>query len=272
MSDPDIQVGTTEAPVAPAPDVTVGQGTVAADTAPAPETTEQAPQTGSEDSFFDPTAIDPALQPAYKQMQAAFTRKMQGIKGHTEKVQAYDAFVSDPHGSLARMAQQYGYSIAGGPAGRQTEQPAPSGDWQPETWEDVLTKAKETTRAEVMAELQPLLHEVRNQKREGIERTLDETVPEWRQYEDQMGALLGTHPTLVNDPAMLAKLAIPEDVQKGRAMQAALRKMEAKAQSAQVTSGSQTNQDPTPDIAGKKLTFAESVDLARRQIAAGQAA
>ena len=59
----------------------------------------EAPDTGttdaepSEDSFFDPKAVPDALKPAYKQMQGAFTRKMQEIAQSREKVAAFDQFV-----------------------------------------------------------------------------------------------------------------------------------------------------------------------------------
>lgn len=44
---------------------------------PAKEQTET--ETGSEDSFFDPNQVPEELKPAYKQMQAAFTKKTQEI-------------------------------------------------------------------------------------------------------------------------------------------------------------------------------------------------
>ena len=47
-----------------------------------------------EESFFDPKGLAPELQPAYKQMQAAFTKKTQGIADFHKKAEALDQLVS----------------------------------------------------------------------------------------------------------------------------------------------------------------------------------
>ena len=195
-------------------------------------------------------------------MQGAFTKKMQGISASREKVAAYDAFMRDPEGSVRQLAGQYGLNVAG------TPQPQEPQQFAPDTWEDVISRARDEAKQDVFRELQPFLSELQSQKRSSIEQTLDASVPEWRQYEDEMSTLLGSHPTLVNDPTMLAKLAIPEEVQKGKAMQAALAKMQDKGKAAQATSGSQTTEVPDTLKPKKGSSFAESVALARKQLAA----
>jgi len=262
MSDPSEETGATEV-VAAATDT--GQQVTTEDTTQTPGTTVEAtPQVGTEESFFDPSSLDETLLPAYKQMQGAFTKKMQGIKASNDKVAAYDAFVSDPEGSIRQMAAQYGVQLA------QAAQSAPE-EFNPDSWGDVITRAKDEAKQEVLRELQPFLQEMQSQKRSSIEQALDASVPEWREHEEDMGKILNAHPTLVNDPEKLAQLAIPEEVRKGRAMQAALAKLQDKASAAQATAGSQTPKVPDELTPKKGMTFAESVALAKKQLAAGPA-
>src|SRR5688572_9913001 len=56
----------------------------------------------AEDSFFDPKSIEgkPELQAAYKQMQSAWTKKMQSVSSNKHKLEAYDRFEKDPVGTL----------------------------------------------------------------------------------------------------------------------------------------------------------------------------
>lgn len=77
-SAPETEQLPTETPVA-------GNGTG--------ETT--APETKpAEESFFDPTGLSPELQAAYKQMQGAFTKKMQGLSEAQKKAQSLDDLVA----------------------------------------------------------------------------------------------------------------------------------------------------------------------------------
>jgi len=259
MADPVTEGGTTvdsgeqtsvspDAPVTdPGPDVGT---TVAASTQ-----TSESPA----ESFFDPTDLPEELVPAYKQMQGAFTKKSQSLKEQRDKVEAYDAFVADPVANLRRMAAQYGVQLTG-------EQQQPAEEWQPNTWEEVISKTKDETRREVLAELQPLLNEVRGIKRTNVEATLDAEVPEWRQYEDEMVDLMKEHPTLANDPVKLARLALPQEILEGKATQRALRKLEGKGKSAQVSGGSTTSKEPALDP-NRKMSFDEAVAFARKKLA-----
>ena len=266
MSDPTDEAGATETVDTSATDT--GQTETATDTTQTPGTTEATSQAGTEESFFDPTSLDPTLLPAYKQMQGAFTQKMQAAatdrRAQAEKVAAYDAFYADPEASIRQEAARLGLNFA------QAEQAQQ--EFAPDTWEDVSKHIREQAKQEILRDLQPFIQEMQSQKRSSIEQALDASVPEWRQYEDDMSSLLGQHPTLVNDPQMLARLAIPEEVQKGKAMQAALAKLQDKGKAAQATSGSQTPQVPDSLTPKKGITFAESVELAKKQLAAGKAA
>ena len=90
-------------------------------------TTADGGSTG-EDSFFDPKDIQdkPELVAAYKQMQRAFTKKMQGIKDRAGKADAYDAFNRDPIGNMQAMAQRL-ESVLGQLQPRQRPIPTPLG-------------------------------------------------------------------------------------------------------------------------------------------------
>ena len=229
----------------------------------APAVADSAP---AEETFFDPKTVPPELQGAYKQMQAAFTKKTQAISQARQKVEAYDAFNRDPIGSLQTLARQYGYEMTRAEAKAAMQQQG--SEWAPQTWDEVLAKAEERAEHRVLSRLAPVLDDVRATKRASIEKLLDESVPEWRQYEDEMREMMTEHPTLVRDPVKLAKLAIPESVQNSRAMQAALKKLEAKTQAASMSSGSTTTKAAEAGIPDRPMSFSEAVDFAKRKLAA----
>jgi hypothetical protein len=198
-------------------------------------------------------------------MQGAFTRKMQDLAKHREKIQAYDAFMADPVGQMQQLASRYGLSLTRAEARAAVEQQAGIQQWVPQTWDEVLDKAEQRAEERVLQKLSPLLGEVKNLKKSQIEAMLDSSVPEWREYEEQMSAVLREHPTLVNSPELLARAVIPQEVQEGRAMAAALKKLEGKAQAARVSGGSQTSREPSEAPTGS-MTFDQAVAFARRQL------
>ncbi|NIS17885.1 MAG: hypothetical protein GWN14_06560, partial [candidate division Zixibacteria bacterium] len=97
------------------------------------ETTE----TGSQetDTFFDPNQVPEDLQSAYKNMQASYTKKMQALSGDRQKIEAFDAFMSNPMGELQRLATEYGYQLVSGK--QQAESQQLDSDWQPQSWQEV---------------------------------------------------------------------------------------------------------------------------------------
>ena len=262
MADPLAPSGTPDSGLATAPaeDTSTDVGTpVTEDTTPdAGQAT--APVESAEDSFFDSSTLDPALQPAYKQMQAAFTKKTQAIAGDRGKIAEYDRFMSDPAYRNA-MIQQFG--------GQQPAQPQEAAaDWQPDTWEDVMQKAEDRAYQRFVGEVQPLLKEVQGVRKTQIEADLDEHVPEWRQYEDEMSETLTAHPTLANDPVKLARLALPEAVLQSKAMQAALQKLQKKTAGASVSKGSSTAApDSGADIPRQRRSFQEAYQVAKKKVA-----
>lgn len=224
-------------------------------------TSELAP----DDTFFDPKDLSDELLPAYKGMQSAFTKRMQGLKEGQNKIDAYDTFYRDPVNTIQAIAAQNGYQLTRADAAAVAQQGGGE-QAEPESWDDVHNRSVAMAKQEIMKDLGPFLNEVKGYKRDSIERVLDDEVPDWRQYEDDMIRTVQQHPTLANDAALLARLALPKEVTEGRAMQQALRRLEAKGKSAQVSGGSRTRTVPQPDP-NKSLTFDEAVARAKNILA-----
>jgi len=117
--------------------------------------------------------------------------------------------------------------------------------------------------------LEPVVAELQGLRRTHIEKQLDEEVPEWREYEDEMAALLSDHPTLVRDPIVLARLAIPEGVQQSKAVQSAMKRLQDKAKAGQASPGSTTRKEPSTRPKGP-MTFDQAVEQAKKDVAAGK--
>jgi len=242
---------------------------------PSPATGQaaSAPQ-AEEPTFFDPSTLSDELKPAYKQMQAAFTKKMQGISGERQKIEAYNQFMADPIGQMQQVAQQYGYSLTRAQAAQAIQdQNQPQQNWEPQSWDEVMTRAEERAEQRIMQKLQPFLGNVQKVTAQTIERQLSEIDPQWRTYEDDMRAKLQRHPTLVNDVAELYKLSVPEDVLTSRAVQTALAKFQSKAEQAKVSGTTRTSRSEpaSPDITKMKSgdAFNAAVEIARKRLASG---
>jgi hypothetical protein len=263
--------GTTQAApapagtTAPAPTPAKGQSGQAT----APQTTDKG-TAQAEDSFFDPKDLDPALIPAYKQMQKAFTKKTQEIAQHRQKVEAYDAFNKDPIGQMQTMAARMGYKLTRAEAAVAAQNTPVPENWQPQTWGEVMEKFQQSIipnlRQEVIKDLSPALQELQNLRKSNLERMLDDSCPDWRTYEDDMKANLQAHPSLVNDPAKLYRISVPEEVLESLATQRALKKLEAKAKSSQVGGTSTTTKHQSPGTENVR-SFNDAVEYAKRRLA-----
>jgi hypothetical protein len=212
----------------------------------------------AEDSFFDPKSIEgkPELQAAYKQMQSAWTKKMQSVSSNKHKLEAYDRFEKDPVGTLKAYAKQLGIEI---PEQQQQK-------FEPQTWDDVTERSKQEAKAEVLKELQPYLNEVKTIKRQAIEKQLSDIDPQWQLYEDQMAATLEAHPTLVSDPAKLYHLSVPPEVIEQRAYKKALEALNGKKETTP-SGGSSTPKTPSTKPSGP-LTWEQSIAAAHAELAA----
>jgi len=234
----------------------------------AAQTTGNGPD--AEDTFFDPRELEgrPELQAAYKQMQRAFTKRMQEMSANKQKIEAYDAFYSDPIGQIQKVAQQYGYNLTRGEAAQiQNEQQAQDGSgnqsWQPNSWDDVMQAAEQR----VLKKLEPYIGQVKNLRKQSIESQLSEIDPTWQQYEDRMSEVVQKHPTLANDPATLYRMSVPQEVLESRATQAALRKLEAKRDSNQVSGTSTTTKTAASGLPDKPVSFQDAYEAAKKILA-----
>lgn len=279
---PAADAGTVEPGLAASPQTTGESAPVVPESGQAqPPTSPAGTRTthdGPDEPFFDPASLPPELEPAYKRLQGAFTRKMQELSKQrqevAQKVQAYDAFSADPVGNLQKMAAQYGLKISRAEAAaqiaNQQQQPqaqgSQGGEWQPQTWEEVEQRAAQRARSELMKELQPIIGNVQQMRAQTIERQLDDIDPEWRVHEDSMRGNLQKHPTLVDDPVMLYRLSIPADVQERRATQAAIARIEGKTRSGRV-SGTTGSTVKSAEATKPAATFDEAVAQARRMLA-----
>lgn len=231
--------------------------------------------TQTEDTFFDPASIQgkPELEAAYKSMQRAFTKGMEGIKASKSKIAAYDAFNSDPVGQMQQFAARMGYKLTRADAAQALENQnqgtqQQAADWEPKDWNDVLTRATSMAKQELMRELQPVLNEVKGMKQGSIERQLSEIDPTWQQYESAMMENLQKHKTLANDPAMLYRMSVPPEVLESRATQKALEKLQKKTDGTQAGGVSTTKGKNKSELPDKPLSFSEAVTAAKAKLAA----
>ena len=140
---------------------------------------EQSVDTGAtdtghqEETVFDPAEFDrltkdlpPELQAQatalQKSLQSGYTKKFQSVSEQRKKIDAYDAFSADPVTQMQAMAKQMGYSMTRGEAQQQVN----NEDWEPQSWQEVFTKAEEG----IMNRLSPVLSEVQNIKKNSIEK------------------------------------------------------------------------------------------------------
>lgn len=194
----------------------------------------------------------------YKQMQASYTKRMQEMSSHRPKIEAYDRFLKDPMGTMREVAQTYGWQLV--QAGQQQN---PNEPWNPQSWDDVMAKAKQ----EVLKEMQPVFNEVKSLKKQNVESYLDSHFSDWRTYEDAMMETLQAHPSLVNDPDKLYRLAVPAEVWEARATKAAMKKLQTTQDNAQVSGGTTVKQTTTRPSG--PMTFSQAAENARK-ILAGQ--
>jgi hypothetical protein len=201
---------------------------------------------------------------------------MEAIKANRQKIDAYDNFSKDPVTQLQTMASRLGYKLTRAEAAaavKEGEGAAATGDgeWQPQSWNEVFQKAAEILapkmREDFIKEFQPLVNEFQATKKMNVEKLLDDSCPDWRQYEEEMTSLLSDHPTLAKDPVKLYRLALPPEVLETRATQAALKKLQGKVDASKV-SGTSTTKATEAALPDKAMSFEEAVEAARKSLAA----
>ena len=238
--------------------------------APAPESQSTSPQTSVKapdavETFFDPESIKgkPELELAYKQMQGEFTRRTTAFKGNEQKIKAYDMFLSNPAAALQELATQYGFKLSKAEAQAIAKEQA--SQFEPQSWDEVISRTKQEAKQEILKDLAPFLNQVKETRQSQVEKILDEKCPDWRVYETKMQEMLDKHPTMAYDPLELYRVSVPAEVWTSRATQAALKKLQDKAESSQLSGGSTTNQQASdkPNVRG----FNDAVEYAKKKLA-----
>ena len=212
--------------------------------------------TDNSESFFDPNSIadKPELMAAYKQMQGAFTKRMQETASHRNKIEAYNRFEKDPVGTMQQIAASMGYKLVQ-PGGEQPK------DWNPQSWDDVMAEAEKR----VLKRMEPVYHELRDLKKQSVEGYLDDRFPDWRTYEDDMLRTLQSHPSLANDPDALYRLSVPTEVWEARATKAAMQKLQQRSEAGSVGGATKTTR-PTQAEPSGPMTFDQAVEAAKRKL------
>ena len=232
------------------------------------------------ETIFDPaeyqrltTGLPPELQAQatalQKSLQAAFTKKTQAIAEHRKKIEAYDQFNQNPVRAMERFAQQFGYELRR--PDNQGVKPSGEGKWTPESgdpksWNDVVDFLKSSLQSDLGGQIQPMVQEFQNIRKQSIEQQLSEIDPGWQQYEEQMMETLNDHPTLAKDPAKLYRLSVPAEVLESRATQRLLAKMEAKTKSSSVNGPSSTTKKASAIKFDGKMSFQDAVKAAKAKL------
>lgn len=184
------------------------------------ETTEPAPAAEGEgaapaqqsDTFFDASQLAPELQGQWKNMQAAYTKKMQKLAGAREAASIVDRFNTDPdfaRQTILQRAQQLGIPLGhpgqqpGIPGGQSTSRVPPElveavkANLSPELQWMAPALASSQWAGMQMA-LQPIqqqqaqtMRQTRDQQFDELAEALAQKAPGWEEHEDDMDALLG---------------------------------------------------------------------------------
>jgi hypothetical protein len=196
MAD-EIVPGTAE------PDSIAPDPGVAPDPAPGP------PVSPDPDAFIDPRDLPAEIQPHFKRMQAAFTKKMQKLSSDLDKVGLVDKFRSDPEFArqlITQESQRLGLSIAAASSGQQQ---APRGGAIPQQFVDAVAQElpselqwmapaiAKATYASVAQQTAPMLQQSQQRIRKeretewmGMAAQLSERQPGWEVHEDDMLGIL----------------------------------------------------------------------------------
>ena len=214
------------------------------------------------ESFFDPESIkdSPDLMAAYKGMQRTFGTKMEGIRDGQQKIDAYDAAMRDPAGTIRQLAAQQGMTVVNG-----QPQSVEGKTFDPKSWEEVVKHVTEQVQTQMSEQYAPLVGEVKNLKEQNIRQYLDGKYNDWKTYETEMISTLQAHPSMANDPDKLYQMSIPSEVLEARATERALKRLKGGAESGAITGTKRATQTTSNKPTGL-MTFDESVAYAKDQL------
>lgn len=151
-----------------------------------------------DDSFDDPSQYPKELKTKWKQMQASYTRKMQGLKEAKDKANLYDQIMSDPENIVSKLAEKAGLKVS---KEEKVEDDVPEGG------DSALAFIRKEIRKAIEAELGPVRHDQQKLKVSQSMAYLDKTYPDWKLYDDVMTDLVKKHPTLSEDLDTLFTMA-----------------------------------------------------------------
>ena len=173
-------------------------------------------QTFLEGSTLDPRQLPPEIQPIWKRMQSAYTKKMQEIAAVRDQAQIVERFYNDrdfAFQTVAQWAAQNGFAVQ--PIGAQQHQQAQltpqqqqgQGDLPPGLVEQVKNSlppelqwmAESQAKAQWAAAqmlLKPLVQQTQQQQRQAVEQEWDkladelsQQAPGWEEHENEMTEL-----------------------------------------------------------------------------------
>lgn len=255
-------------PEAPATAEGQTEGPEIRDAAPTPPETPTA-----EPSFTDidlstlPPEIAAQVEATKKLMQADYTRKTQAIAQDRQKVDAMNAFLSNPlHPDNQRFLAQYGYVLPNQSERQATQSNEP---YEPQSWEELLTKAAQMGRDLAMQEMAPITTQMQQMGVERVMSRLNQIDPDWRKYEAEMMQLLNQYPQMAREPDKLYRLAVPPEVMEARIFKTISEKYKGQAQHASThTKPSAPRSKPGRP---KVSNFEEAFALAQQQVKSGEA-
>lgn len=195
-------------------------------------------------STLDPRQLPPEIQPIFKRMQAAYTKKMQEAANWRQKAETVDKFYTDPQyafQTLAQWAANNGYTIA--PVGSQAAQTIASQQksaaasavaetikqnlpdelkWMADSMGPALDQA---VQGAVQKMLQPLAqqaqqqqYQVQSQEWDSHAAKLSEVAPGWEEHEGAMGEILDfLQGSQLNHPKYGSKLQVLYNLATGNA-------------------------------------------------------
>lgn len=238
---------------------------------------------GDDDLIYDPAEYDrvtSGLDPEVKRqvdafrksLQGDYTRKTQKVAEVRKMADAYQSFLRDPHGTLQQVATQLGYQLNPMNSNGNQQQAAASNmdNFEPQTWNDVVVKLKQTIMDELTPKLNeqvsPLMNEVQSIRHKEFESQLSEIDPMWHQYQDDIMTNLRDYPSLMADPKKLYMMSVPTKVFESRMTQNAINKVKKSTSSNSPFSGSKTTKRPGTTSPNKLMSFQEAVEYAKAQM------
>lgn len=142
-------------------------------------------------NLFDPNEYPKELQPAFKKMQAIFTKKMQDSKGKLDLVELME---SNPEELVAMLAKKTGMTVSKEGV-KKEEEVTDTEKWIVDLIKKHTTGDPETRKAVVQIQTAHKLKE------------LDTTHPDWTMYEDEMAAIVKKYPNMSDDMESVYTLA-----------------------------------------------------------------